>query len=129
MAIFSLANILFLFVFNTNNFIQLEPPEISEREKIEYLISHVENLKDAFFIRNGRTHSPEDAAKHLRTKLRYSRNHINTAEEFIQICATRSSLTGRKYLITFSDGRSIESGEYLLQLLDELESTDEDLSE
>lgn len=129
MAIFSLANILFLFVFNTNNFIQLEPPEISEREKIEYLISHVENLKDAFFIRNGRTHSPEDAAKHLRTKLRHSKNHINTAEEFIQICATRSSLTGRKYLITFSDGRTIESGEYLLQLLDELESTDEDLSE
>jgi len=129
MTIISVINIILLFVFNSIHFDSKYSSDLSEQQKIEYLISHVENLTDAKFIRNGRAHSPKDAANHLRTKLRHSRNHISTAEDFIQICATKSSLTGRKYLISFADDKTVESGKYLLQVLLTLESTEDDISE
>ena len=129
MTIISLLHIILLVTVNSFQIDSKLSTDLSEQQKIEYLISHVENITDAYFIRNRRSHSPKDAAKHMRTKLRHSRNHINTAEDFIHICATKSSITGRKYLITFSDGKSVETGKYLLQILNTLESSEEDISE
>lgn len=106
-----------------------EAQQLSEQEKIEYLISHVENLTDATFERNGTIHTPERAAGHLRTKMRRARRHISTAEDFIRICASQSSITGRKYLITFTDGRSIESGTYLKKILEELEYREHEVTD
>ena len=40
-----------------------------EKKKIEFLISSVENLKEAIFIRNGSEHNGKEAAQHLRMKL------------------------------------------------------------
>ena len=40
-----------------------------EKKKIEFLISSVENLKGAKFIRNGTEHDGKEAAEHLRMKL------------------------------------------------------------
>ncbi len=40
-----------------------------EKKKIEFLISSVENLKGAIFIRNGSEHDGKAAAEHLRLKL------------------------------------------------------------
>ena len=40
-----------------------------EKKKIEFLISSVENLKGAKFIRNGSEYDGKEAAKHLRMKL------------------------------------------------------------
>ena len=40
-----------------------------EKKKIEFLISSVENLKGAKFIRNGSEYNGKEAAKHLRMKL------------------------------------------------------------
>jgi len=106
-----------------------EARQLSEQEKIEYLISHVGNLKDASFERNGRMHTPENAADHLQTKLRRARRHISTAEDFIRVCATQSSMTGRKYFIIFDDGRSYESGTYLKKVLAEIEASDDEVTD
>ncbi len=129
MTIISLLHIVLLVTFNSFQIDSKYSSDLSEQQKIEYLISHIENLTNAYFIRNGRSHTPKDAANHLRRKLRHSRNHINTAEDFIHICATKSSITGRKYLIIFSDGKKVETGKYLLQILVSLEPTEEDISE
>ena len=40
-----------------------------EKKKIEFLITSVEHLKGAKFIRNGNEHDCVEAAKHLRLKL------------------------------------------------------------
>ena len=40
-----------------------------EKKKIEFLISSVENLKGAKFIRNGSEYDGKEAAEHLRMKL------------------------------------------------------------
>jgi len=82
-----------------------------EKKKIEFLISSVENLKGAKFIRNGTEHNGKEAAEHLRMKLQNALV-VQTADDFIRLCASKSSITGKPYMIRLSDGKTIKSEEY-----------------
>ena len=93
---------------------------LSETQKIERLIQAVAELKDATFVRNGKEHSAPDAAKHMRDKWHAARKHIKTAEDFIEKAASRSSVSGKPYLIRFKDGREVESGTFLREELKKL---------
>ncbi len=93
---------------------------LTERQKIEQLISRVESLKGAKFIRNGTEHSPQEAAKHLREKRDRAGDRIKTAEEFIEQIASKSSFSGDEYEIRFEDGRVFSSGEFLRRELKSL---------
>lgn len=84
-----------------------------EQQKINYLIASVEALKGASFIRNGSSYNAEQAASHMRLKLRMAGSRVKTAEDFIVYCATESSVTGTKYMIRFPDGHTIESATFL----------------
>ena len=70
-----------------------------EKAKIEALISHLETLKDATFIRNGSDYDAKTAAKFLRRKWQSNEKEIMTAAEFITKVATGSSSSGKPYLI------------------------------
>ncbi len=96
---------------------------MTEAEKIKALIDHIENLKDATFIRNGASHDCKAAADHLRNKLAYAGDEIKTAGQFIEQIASKSSRSGKAYLIRFKDGREIESGKYLMEELRRLEGS------
>jgi hypothetical protein len=93
------------------------PPAQSAR--IEYLIGTIESLPNAQFIRNGTSYDAKAAAGHLRLKLRNAGSRVKSAEDFIRYCASQSSISGMPYLIRFSDGRVISSGDYLKQMLAE----------
>jgi len=93
-----------------------------EKKKIEFLISSVENLKGAKFIRNGSEHYGKEAAAHLRMKLQ-SIVVVQTADDFIRLCASKSSITGKPYMIRLSDGKTIKSEEYFREKLKEYNST------
>jgi len=93
---------------------------LSEDEKIQQLISKVESLTGAAFIRNGSEHTPREAADHLRRKLNGANGRIRTAEDFIQQIATGSSISGEEYQIRFTDGRSVPAHEYLRDELQRL---------
>ena len=80
-----------------------------EAEKIQFLISSVETLQGAKFIRNGKAYEARRAADHLRFKLKAAGDQVKTAEDFIRLCASRSSLSGEPYRIRFSDGKSVEA--------------------
>jgi len=84
-----------------------------EQHKIQYLINTIADLKDARFIRNGSEYDAQQAADHLRLKLRYAGDHVKTAEDFILYCATGSSMSGEKYRIKFADGRLVDSATFL----------------
>ncbi|MGA9334154.1 MAG: DUF5329 family protein [Rudaea sp.] len=88
-----------------------------EQHKIEYLISAIADLKGARFIRNGHEFDSLRAVEHLRLKLRLSKSHIKTAEDFINRCATASSISGEKYRIRLADGRIVESAVFLRDML------------
>jgi hypothetical protein len=93
-----------------------------EKKKIEFLISSVENLKGAKFIRNGSEHDGKEAAEHLRMKLQNALV-VQTADDFIRLCASKSFITGKPYMIRLSDGKTIKSEEYFREKLKEYNST------
>ena len=88
-----------------------------EKKKIEFLISSVENLKGAIFIRNGSEHDGKAAAEHLRMKLKNAGSYVKTADDFIRLCASKSYITGRPYMIRLSNGKTIKSEEYFREKL------------
>lgn len=83
-----------------------------EKKKIDFLISSVENLKGAKFIRNGTEHDGKGAAEHLRMKLKNAGGKVQTADDFIRLCATKSIISGKPYMIGTSDGETITSEQY-----------------
>jgi len=79
-------------------------------EEIEGLLASVKSLDQAAFIRNGTEYTPAQAESHLRMKWKNGGSHIKTAEDFIALCASKSSLSGKPYLIRFADGHTAEAG-------------------
>jgi hypothetical protein len=83
--------------------------DFSETAKIQYLIASVEALEGARFIRNGREYDTGAASNHLRLKLKTAGDKVRTAEDFINLCASKSSMTGEPYLIRLAGGFTIKS--------------------
>jgi hypothetical protein len=98
-------------------------PSPVEARKIEHLIAAVEQLGDAKFIRNGTAYDAKKAADHLRLKLREAGERVATAEDFIRLCGSRSSVSGKPYEIAFDDGKRITSEAFLRAKLKELQSS------
>jgi Family of unknown function (DUF5329) len=94
----------------------------AQSARIEYLIGTIESLPNAQFIRNGTSFDAKAAAGHLRLKLLNAGSRVKSAEDFIRYCASQSSISGMPYLIRFSDGRVISSGDYLRQVLAEYDN-------
>ena len=92
----------------------------AEQKKIDYLIGSIETLEGATFIRNGSAYDAAKAADHMRTKLRYAGDKIQTADQFIDArdaAGTQSSMSGVKYLIKLKDGRVLESAQFFHEKL------------
>lgn len=83
--------------------------DFSETAKIQYLIASVEALEGASFIRNGSEYDTRAASNHLHLKLKIAGDKVRTAEDFIRLCASKSSMTGEPYLIRLADGTTIKS--------------------
>ena len=92
-----------------------------EPQKIETLIQHVRDLKDATFIRNGSAYNSKSAAIFLRRKWQANQSDVRTARDFIDNVASFSGTSGKPYLIRFKDGKEIHSREFLLARLKSLE--------
>ena len=97
------------------------PTVLSEAQKIQMLIHNIQVMKDARFVRNGSDYDGAAAADHLRTKLNYAGSRIKTAQDFITYLATGSSMSGKPYLIRYSDGREVESAAYFHTMLAKIE--------
>ncbi len=87
------------------------PP--AERARIDRLIRYVETRKDVRFIRNGHDYSSEEAAGFLRKKLDKMGEHVNSAREFIEQIASKSSTSGEAYSIRFANGRIEPAAKFL----------------
>lgn len=94
-----------------------------EEQKINFLLDQIARV-DGVFVRNGTEHTPKQAVEHLRMKMDRAMNswfapkkETWTAELFIQKLASQSSITGKPYQIKFHNGRSVNSGVWLLKKL------------
>ena len=83
---------------------------------ISYLMNYVEN-SNLIFIRNSKEHSPAEAAAHMRRKYNYFKDEINTPEDFVRLCASKSLRTGRPYMLRLNDGSELRCDQWMLSVL------------
>ena len=86
-------------------------------ETIQYLLDFVE-ASECIFIRNNKEHTAVGAAAHMQRKYEHFNDNIKTPEDFIQLTATKSLMTGRLYYVRLKDGKKITSAAWLLQVLE-----------
>ena len=86
--------------------------EAREQARIDFLLRDVETARGIVFVRNGGDHDGASAVKHLRMKLSYAGDRVQTAEDFIKYCASESSLTHQKYKVRLADGKTIDAADY-----------------
>ena len=91
--------------------------EAKEQARIDFLLRAVETSKGLTFIRNGKAHDAQDAASHLRKKLDYGGERIQTAEQFIKHAASESSATRQNYKVRLADGTTVDAADYFTKQL------------
>jgi hypothetical protein len=79
---------------------------------IQYLIGYVSG-SGLTFIRNASEYTPGEAAEHMSRKYQHFRDDIETPEDFIELCATRSLLTGKPYLVVDVQGKERRTSDIL----------------
>jgi Family of unknown function (DUF5329) len=93
------------------------PPAIAQTE-INFLLGFIESSGCEFY-RNGSWYDSKRAQAHLRDKYEMlaGTGQINTAEDFIEKAATKSSLSGRPYQIRCGGGEAVTSNQWLRDVL------------
>lgn len=71
-------------------------------EEIDFLIAAVAD-STCTFIRNGREHDAAAASEHLQMKRERGRRYYDSTEQFIERIASKSSWSGKDYLIRCDD--------------------------
>ena len=95
--------------------------EQPQQHRIDFLLRAIGSMQGGAFIRNGSEYDGKAAEAHLRQKLDYGGERLKTAEQFVQYCATKSSMSGKTYQIRLPDGRTVDSGPWLLAQLAEFD--------
>jgi hypothetical protein len=86
--------------------------------EVEHLIAYLAG-SDCRMVRNGKSYSGWDAAKHVQRKYDYFRNDIGSTEEFIALSATKSLRSGKPYRVKCPGQDPVPSAKWLR---DELEA-------
>ncbi len=82
---------------------------------IEYLLDLMAD-SSLEFVRNGKTHTGAEAAAHVRQKYEHYANRIESPEDFIELAATKSLLSGKLYRVRTADG-AVPTAEWLSSAL------------
>jgi Family of unknown function (DUF5329) len=85
-----------------------------EKQKIEAALVRMEK-SDLTFVRNDTEHDGAAAAAHLRTKLKQAGDQVKTFDDFVDKVATKSSISGKPYLVKMKDGSTVELAKWLRQ--------------
>jgi len=88
-------------------------PSADEHQRIQTLIQRVEKMTTMSFLRNGTAHTAAEAAQHMQAKYAHFKNKIATAEDFVDLCASRSEMTGKPYMVKMGDAAPVEAGAFL----------------
>ncbi len=102
-----------IWLFVLLSFISIGAEESSEFQKdLNLLMNSLESC-ECKFVRNGAEHDPKEAREHMERKLKATDGKIQTIAQFIEYIGTKSSVSGKPYLVKFSDGKTLESSVWL----------------
>lgn len=96
--------------------------DANEDKRVEALLNSLARHHELIFVRNGDEYKVEAAVDHLKMKYDYAKEDLNTAEDFIKYCASRSSFSGKEYLVLHPDGRQETSSIFLTRLLQDIDA-------
>lgn len=88
-------------------------PSPEEHAIVQTLIRRVEQMSTMTFMRNGGAHTAAEAAQHMQAKYAHFKHRIFTAEDFIELCASRSEMTGKPYMVKVGDAAPVEANAFL----------------
>ncbi|MEX0964449.1 MAG: DUF5329 domain-containing protein [Pseudohongiellaceae bacterium] len=86
--------------------------QVTAEVEIHALIQAVEE-SGCEFERNGRRYDALEAADHMRLKYRRAKRYADSAEKFIDRLASKSSISGKPYLIVCATSGEHEAKEWL----------------
>lgn len=79
------------------------------QQEVTHLLNFVKS-SSCIFIRNGDEHSAKDAAKHIQRKYEHYEDDIQTAEQFIELSATKSTMSGDIYHVKCNGVKQTSQG-------------------
>lgn len=85
--------------------------------EIDHLIKYVK-VSDCKFIRNGKAHRPDEAVEHILKKYDHFEDRIETTEDFIEYCASKSILSKQPYKIGCPGREVVESKRWFMEELE-----------
>jgi hypothetical protein len=96
------------------------------RAEVDALLSKFE-ASGCEFSRNGDWYSGAEAKAHLLRKLKYleDKGMVQSAERFIELAASSSSMSGQPYLVRCGGGLPVQSGTWLRSQLQAMRSAAE----
>jgi hypothetical protein len=99
------------------------PTAPAVRAEIDQLLARLE-ASGCQFNRNGSWYPATEAKSHLLRKLEYfdDRSGVASTEQFIALAASRSSVSGKPYLVQCAPAAAVESGHWLRLRLNEIRS-------
>lgn len=84
--------------------------------EIQHLLNYVSETT-CQYERNGDFYNGVEARKHIERKYKYFLKDIKTAEDFIRLSATQSTMSKKKYEIHCAGHKTIKSSAWLLNEL------------
>ena len=93
---------------------QTDPADKTVQHLLEYVAR-----SDLTFIRNSGHYTAREASEHMEKKYEHFRDEIKSPEQFIELCATRSILSGKPYLVINKQGETTKTSEWLNAELNE----------
>ena len=91
--------------------------------EIDHLLAFLEN-SECQYERNGKIHTGKDTLDHVKKKYKYFKNKIDSTEKFIEYSATKSTLSGKYYMVLCKDSPKVKTQDWLLQELKNYRSKD-----
>ena len=91
--------------------------------EINHLLAYLQN-SECQFERNGKMHSGKDTVAHVKKKYNYFKDRIDSTEKFIEYSATKSTMSGKYYMVLCKDKPDTKTQDWLLQELTNYRSKD-----
>ena len=85
----------------------------SQIKEVDHLLAFVKN-SGCTINRNGTDHPAKKGVSHIENKYDYFRDDIKSTEEFIELSATKSTMSGDYYTVKCAGKETIKTQDWLL---------------
>ena len=106
---------LMLVILFASNTVFADVPSNQVKE-VNHLLAYVKN-SGCIINRNGSDHPAEEGVSHIEKKYDYFRDDISNTEEFIELSATKSTMSGDYYTVKCPGKETIKTQDWLLEEL------------